>query len=41
MCGNLADAAKVVLRKQFIDLDVYIRKEENLKLNKPKNQLKN
>lgn len=31
----------MILREQFIVLDVCIRKEENLKCNKPKRQLKN
>lgn len=40
MYENLSDAAKVVFREQLIALDIYIRKEENLKL-KSENQLKN
>lgn len=40
MSQKLSVAAKVVVRKQFIALDIYMRKEENLKL-KPKTQLKN
>lgn len=38
MYQNVSNEAKVVLREEFIAFDVYIRKEQDLKLNKAKSQ---